>query len=119
MTRQQCRTKTIRLIEDGEIERKDICEKCNLAKRTECHHNDYNNPKDVSWFCRSCHMGLHGELKTNGGSIPDDEPDYGSVLNIKNVDDNLMMELKIMAARKRVPMRELVIEGIKLILQRG
>ncbi|MGA3209454.1 MAG: hypothetical protein ABSE05_16720 [Syntrophales bacterium] len=119
MTRQECRSITIHLIETGEIKKKDFCEKCGSGKFVECHHNDYTNPKDINWFCKSCHKFLHGELKRNGESIPMDKPDTGSVLNIKGIDDNLMMELKIMAARKRVTMRELVIEGIHLVIARN
>ena len=27
-----------------------------------CHHDNYDKPLDVRWFCMWCHKGLHGTL---------------------------------------------------------
>lgn len=33
------------------------------AEKTEAHHSrGYENPLDVDWFCRPCHMREHGQL---------------------------------------------------------
>lgn len=34
------------------------CGICN-ASRAEMHHDNYDNPLDVRWLCRSCHARLH------------------------------------------------------------
>lgn len=41
----------------GKLERKP-CEACGSAE-SQMHHDDYNKPLDVRWFCRPCHLGLH------------------------------------------------------------
>lgn len=34
------------------------CENCG-SPRSQMHHENYNNPLDVVWLCRPCHMTLH------------------------------------------------------------
>ena len=44
-------------IKRGRIERLP-CEVCK-NKRSDAHHDDYNNPLDVKWLCRLHHMAVH------------------------------------------------------------
>lgn len=41
----------------GDIERKP-CEKCG-SKYSEAHHQNYDNPTKVRWWCKACHEGVH------------------------------------------------------------
>lgn len=41
---------------------KESCCKCDNPV-TEAHHEDYNKPLEVIWYCRECHLDLH--LKGN------------------------------------------------------
>lgn len=45
-------------IRDG-ILTKGNCEVCN-SPLTESHHDDYNKPLEVKWFCREHHVQNHG-----------------------------------------------------------
>lgn len=38
------------------------CEKCGSA-RSQMHHENYNDPLDVIWLCRPCHLRLHKAAK--------------------------------------------------------
>lgn len=38
------------------------CENCG-SPRSQKHHENYNNPLDVMWLCRPCHLRLHQEAK--------------------------------------------------------
>ncbi len=66
-----CRAYTHVLIKRGKII-KGLCEVCNSSK-VESHHEDYNNPRLVRWFCRIHHLDLH-----NGSTGRE------SVLEVKN-----------------------------------
>ncbi len=61
----KCRTETKRLIEKGKIN-KTPCEVCDNPI-VECHHNDYNDPKDVKWLCKKHHKELHKSIGTLPG----------------------------------------------------
>lgn len=41
----------------GDIEKKP-CEKCG-SKHSEAHHQNYDNPTKVRWWCKGCHEGVH------------------------------------------------------------
>lgn len=41
----------------GKIARKP-CETCG-AKKVEMHHDDYSQPLNVRWFCKTCHHDHH------------------------------------------------------------
>ena len=49
------------LVKRGEI-KKMPCEVCG-SKNSERHHDDYDNPRDVRWFCRKHHLELHRKMK--------------------------------------------------------
>jgi len=51
------RAYTRQLIKRGHIIR-GICEVCGESM-VEPHHDDYNNPRQVRWFCREHHLKLH------------------------------------------------------------
>lgn len=55
------RERTRKLISGGHLKRKP-CEVCG-DPNSQAHHNDYNNPKDIRWFCRIHHMIYHGRYK--------------------------------------------------------
>jgi len=38
------------------------CECCGTTEKVEGHHDDYDKPISVRWFCRSCHKLLHSRL---------------------------------------------------------
>lgn len=37
---------------------KQSCSICG-SEKSEAHHEDYNKPLEVIWFCRSCHLDFH------------------------------------------------------------
>lgn len=39
------------------------CEKCSEPK-TVAHHEDYDKPLEVNWYCRSCHTKVHHAKNT-------------------------------------------------------
>lgn len=43
----------------GKLKKPSECECCGSEKRLEGHHIDYNQPLEVEWLCRKCHMLLH------------------------------------------------------------
>lgn len=44
-------------LRDGRIKKKP-CRICNNAK-SEAHHISYDNPYDVDWLCKACHVKIH------------------------------------------------------------
>ncbi len=46
-------------IRDGKIWRPSFCKKCGLSCKPDGHHTNYQNPFDVDWLCRSCHIKIH------------------------------------------------------------
>lgn len=55
------RAKTRDAVKKGLI-KKEPCNICN-SKKSEIHHNDYDNYLDITWLCRNCHAILHKELR--------------------------------------------------------
>src|SRR3990167_3870141 len=49
-------------IKKGNIVRPKYCDKCLKRGEIHAHHNNYNMPLDISWFCRNCHVQLHKTL---------------------------------------------------------
>lgn len=43
--------------------RKERCWECG-AENVEKHHEDYDQPLQVAWLCRNCHVGLHNARRT-------------------------------------------------------
>lgn len=56
-----CRIKTWYLIKKGIIKRLP-CEICG-NKKSQAHHDDYDNPLSVKWLCLKHHIELHYRLK--------------------------------------------------------
>lgn len=52
-----CRSYTKNLIRRGELQR-EPCRDCGDEK-SEVHHPDYDDPRNVVWLCRTCHLSLH------------------------------------------------------------
>lgn len=53
----KARAKLKHLVRKGKVHRGD-CEGCGKPN-AEAHHEDYSQPLDVRWLCRSCHVALH------------------------------------------------------------
>lgn len=49
----------------GELIRPDRCSQCQDIGYVVAHHPNYSKPLLVIWLCDSCHMRLHGQLKSN------------------------------------------------------
>jgi hypothetical protein len=45
-------------VRDGRL-LKTPCEACGSASHIQAHHEDYSNPLEVNWLCRSCHVQVH------------------------------------------------------------
>ncbi len=52
-----CRSYTHVLIKRGKLT-KGLCIVCS-SKETEAHHEDYTDPRSVTWFCRNHHLEYH------------------------------------------------------------
>ncbi len=47
----------------GHMIRGTKCEICKTEQgKMEAHHDDYNKPLEVRWFCKICHRQKHGKL---------------------------------------------------------
>jgi len=46
-------------IRRGTLTRPNKCEQCGAVGRVDAHHQDYAQPDNVEWLCRSCHMKRH------------------------------------------------------------
>lgn len=40
---------------------KQPCSRCGATENVEMHHEDYNQPTEVVWFCKDCHTLHHLE----------------------------------------------------------
>ena len=49
----------------GKLKRRSSCERCNLRRVLEKHHEDYEKPLDVQWLCKECHLKLRKPLCQN------------------------------------------------------
>jgi len=59
--RVKCHNAVARAIKSGTLTKKP-CVKCD-NKVSLAHHEDYDNPLDVIWFCEPCHKQRHKEIK--------------------------------------------------------
>ena len=55
-------------LRDGKLQRKTVCEHCNLEKKLQKHHWSYEEQHwlDVIWLCTSCHGKEHKRLNSIG-----------------------------------------------------
>lgn len=58
--KKNCRTCLNVYIRRGKI-KKNPCSICGSQENIEAHHQDYDKPLDVVWFCRSHHLECHRE----------------------------------------------------------
>lgn len=58
--RQKCHGAVRRAIISGELVRKP-CERCGEEKSV-AHHENYDEPLNVTWLCQPCHMQRHKEI---------------------------------------------------------
>jgi hypothetical protein len=66
------RKRSERMVLSGDLRSATICERCGdepapvmrsngrRQSRMEMHHLDYNDPSQIEWLCKDCHMGVHG-----------------------------------------------------------
>lgn len=73
-------------IEDGQIQRQYVCEKCNDSgtfangrTKIQAHHTDYNKPLDVMWLCQKCHHEWHKENRAISREVMPDESTPGAI----------------------------------------
>jgi hypothetical protein len=59
----EARKRVVKAIRDGELEKKDKCEQCNLKKKLQGHHEDYSKPLEIVWLCSSCHAAADIKVK--------------------------------------------------------
>jgi len=58
--KQKARRKLHYELECGRITKASVCELCKKNKRIEAHHHKgYENPTQVQWLCRACHINKH------------------------------------------------------------
>jgi uncharacterized OB-fold protein len=57
-----CRSYSNMLLKRGHLTRQS-CEACG-SENSQMHHDDYDNPRGVRWFCRRCHLRHHQQEKT-------------------------------------------------------
>lgn len=55
-----------RAVENGELLKPEVCQRCGDNHRVEGHHDDYAKPLDVLWLCTACHRRRHEELAAAG-----------------------------------------------------
>lgn len=46
-------------IKKGKIIRPDSCSDCGIECKPHGHHTDYNQPLNVAWLCKMCHIKRH------------------------------------------------------------
>lgn len=57
-----CHRQVAKAVRIGELEKSESCEKCGSnRKRTQAHHDDYNQPLVIRWLCDRCHREWHHE----------------------------------------------------------
>ena len=50
----------VRAVRRWSLVRSSVCEHCGDEQFCEASHTDYNQPLDVEWLCRPCHMEKDG-----------------------------------------------------------
>lgn len=46
-------------LKKGDVIKDDKCQMCEEEKKLEAHHENYDEPFNVVWLCRQCHIKLH------------------------------------------------------------
>lgn len=58
----RAKSKVRTAVQQGKLISHDVCEKCGGTSNVEAHHENYSEPLNVVWLCRSCHMKRHYEI---------------------------------------------------------
>jgi len=53
-------------IRRGILTRPRNCPECGKNGRIVAHHEDYNKPYEVIWYCHACHSAYHRVQRENG-----------------------------------------------------
>jgi hypothetical protein len=59
-----CHSRVARALKRGEIERKPCCV-CGSSQSV-AHHESYDRPLDVTWYCQPHHSARHKEIALQG-----------------------------------------------------
>lgn len=57
--KQKARARSYYLLLKGEILKVDKCEECGIEENLFIHHNNYDDPLDITWLCKECHLLTH------------------------------------------------------------
>ncbi len=59
----RARTLLNQAVKIGKVVRPEVCFTCHKNKKLDAHHPDYSKPLKVKWYCRVCHLTVHGRIK--------------------------------------------------------
>ena len=99
--KERTRRETQRLVRLGALVR-GACRGCG-AKKTEAHHPDYSDAKNIEWLCRSCHRKLHRATRPSGESRLDRLVRMVQKRPPMHADDRALMELQALIEEHRDP----------------
>lgn len=54
-------------IRTGKLVKPTKCSFCNLEKKVQAHHEDYEKPLEITWLCSTCHSNLHKQKRIENG----------------------------------------------------
>jgi len=82
------------------------CSVCGSTDRIQAHHEDYDNPLDVTWYCAKHHRARHAEI---GDALMDTNGEISNLFSLRMPID-LKRLLDIEATRRGVSLASLVVE---------
>ncbi|MEE9354749.1 MAG: hypothetical protein V3U75_04090 [Methylococcaceae bacterium] len=59
----------------GWIEKQEYCSVCDAKDNVEAHHYNYDDPLEVEWICKRCHVRFHKEIYNHLTMKCEDMPD--------------------------------------------
>jgi hypothetical protein len=90
------------LLQRGVLKR-EACEVCS-SEKTEMHHDDYNKPKEVRWFCRKHHLMHHKWLDLIKRLKPNNQ--NGIVVNPNQRHDSVYVKSNVSRATLKFHKKE-------------